>query len=123
MGVYRISSVFVVLAGLALGGCFTETDPPASWFEGCGELDDCRTGTDACFDIRWTMGRGGMCSGICQDDVDCPGNSRCFELVGDPSATRICYQRCDSDRDCASGFVCIDAEMEGMVVDAICLPR
>ncbi|MEM9195337.1 MAG: hypothetical protein AAGF12_39570 [Myxococcota bacterium] len=118
----RLYILVLPLLGV-LGGCLTSSDAPSSWYEDCGRLSDCRAGTDECFDIRWESGRGGMCSGFCVDDLDCPGNGSCFELVGDPSEARICFENCVNDRDCAGGFLCIPAQRQGAPAGAICLPR
>lgn len=116
-------SVALVVAG-ALGGCFVESKRHyADYYESCSQTSDCRAGADSCFLVDWIDGRGRMCSSRCDDDSDCPGWSSCYELVGDPSGARICYGRCDTHADCDPAFECTDAIMDGVVVDAICLPQ
>ncbi len=114
----------VVALAVLLGGCFVESRHDYSdFYESCSETSDCRSGADACFLVDWIDGSGRMCSSWCEDDLDCPGWSACYELVGDPRGSSICYGRCESDLDCDVGFLCADAIMDGEVVDAICLPR
>jgi hypothetical protein len=93
-------------------------------YESCGSVDDCDDQADDCFTVAWEAGRDGtMCTAYCAEHADCPGVSACYELVGDPSMRRVCYQRCDSDLDCPSDHQCVNAEMGGGIVDAICLPN
>ncbi len=92
-------------------------------YESCS-ADPCDDAADECFTVAWEVGRDGtMCSLYCSEHSDCPGNSSCYELVGDPRMERVCFQRCDSELDCPADFQCVNAEMGGGVVDAICLPN
>jgi hypothetical protein len=93
-------------------------------YETCGTADDCEDAADDCFTVAWEAGRDGtMCSLYCSEHADCPGNSSCYELVGDPSMRRVCFRRCDTDLDCPADYQCVNAEEGGAVVDAICLPN
>ena len=92
-------------------------------YESCGSAADCDDDADDCFTVAWEVGRTGtMCSAYCSVHADCVGNSACYELVGDPRMERVCFKRCDSDLDCPADAQCVDAEMDGGIVDAICLP-
>jgi hypothetical protein len=113
--------LFVVFASALLSSCTVSRR--SALYEGCVENNDCTASADACFNIDWIDGRGGMCSVYCANDLECPGDSRCFELVGDPAGTRICYARCFDDLDCDFGFICTDADLGGTIVDSICLPN
>jgi hypothetical protein len=93
-------------------------------YESCASVDQCSVEADECFTVAWEVGRDGtMCSAYCTVHEDCPGNSACYELVGDPSMERVCFKRCDTNLDCPSDHQCVDAEMGGGIVDAICLPN
>jgi hypothetical protein len=93
-------------------------------YETCGSANDCEGRADDCFTVAWEAGRDGtMCSLYCSEFSDCPGNSACYELIGDPSGDRVCFARCASDLDCPSDYQCVDAEMDGAIVDSICLPN
>jgi hypothetical protein len=92
-------------------------------YETCGTGADCEDAADDCYTVAWEDGRDGtMCSLSCADHSDCPGNSACYELVGDPSMRRVCFRRCEVNGDCPSDYQCVNAEEGGVVVDAICLP-
>ncbi len=108
---------------LAASGCVQSSDHTSPLYEGCSANSDCTTDAEACFRIAYSAGNGKMCSLHCTTDADCPGDARCYELVGDPTAQRICYARCTTDRDCSGVFQCVDATMMGTTVDSICLPR
>jgi len=119
------SRPIILLAFLAttfLAAC-TTTSRRSDLYEGCSNGSDCTAVADECFTVDWLEGRGGMCSLYCVDDLDCPGNGMCFELVGDPLESRVCYAPCLDDLDCDLGFLCADAVMGSTVVGAICLPR
>lgn len=89
----------------------------------CDSKDECVPEADACFVIDWIQGRGQMCSLYCDDDSDCFGDARCFELVGDPLPNRVCYARCDTNLDCEPGFVCADTQSGSVDRDDVCLPQ
>ncbi|MBW2464760.1 MAG: hypothetical protein JRH11_24135 [Deltaproteobacteria bacterium] len=123
MGRWLGFSVSVLVFFLAFLGAGCETGMPL--YESCVTVDDCNDDADNCFTVAWEVGRSGaMCSSYCSEHADCPGNSSCWELVGDPTEDqRVCYLRCETDLDCGAGFQCVDAEMGGAIVDAICLPN
>lgn len=103
---------------LAAAGC--GSDVGRDYYELCSG-NQCQAGTE-CNTIAWEDGRdGAMCTAQCETDADCPYNGLCFGLVGDPVDQRVCFERCELS--CAPGFVCADAEMDGMVVAGICLPE
>jgi hypothetical protein len=109
----------------ALSGC--NGGSGADFYESCAAEGDCIEAA-GCFEIAWGTGRGGMCTEECAVSDDCPDlgrmGSSCWELDGDPMVgQRVCYQRCASAADCATGFLCADAEIDGTIVDSICLPR
>lgn len=106
---------------LALVGCVSDND--VGYYERCRDTSDCIPEA-TCFRVAFERDRdGAMCTLNCTDDADCPGNAACFGLVGDPVEQQVCFQRCIDDRDCPATFVCANAERDGMVVDAICLPE
>lgn len=102
-------------------GCASDDDVGRDFYELCSRTPQCMAGTE-CNTIAWEEGRdGAMCTAGCESDADCPYGGLCFGLVGDPVDQRVCFERCDLT--CAPGFVCADAEMDGMVVAGICLPE
>jgi hypothetical protein len=116
-----------IVTATACGGDDDGTLAPL--YASCTSVAQCAMPADSCITIAWEPGRdGAMCSLYCDavgvGSPDCPGGGSCWELVGDPvPGTRICYDRCDPDVGCPRpGFTCANAEMEGMVVDYICLP-
>ena len=116
---------FLLASALAVAftaaGCQGDKVP---LYESCVTADDCDSPADACFTVAWEPGRdGAMCSIYCSEHADCPGNSSCYELIGGPTTDRVCYRRCDTDMDCPSDHQCVNADMGGTVVDAICLPN
>ena len=112
--------VSVALAFVFLAGCEGSGVP---LYQSCTGAADCNATADDCFTVAWQVGRvGTMCSLYCTEHSDCPGNSSCYELVGDPTMRMVCFSRCDSNLDCPSDYECVDAEMGGGVIDSICLP-
>jgi len=109
------------ILALALTGCISDGD--VGYYERCRDTSDCIADV-TCFRVAFERDRdGAMCTVNCEADTDCPGNAACFGLVGDPVDQKVCFQRCIDDGDCPPTFVCADAERDGMVVDAICLPE
>ena len=95
----------------------------APLYASCGATSDCERTADACFTVALAPGdRGRMCSRYCVGDEDCPGDSACFELIGDPSGSRICYARCAGEADCGVGLGCADAVRDSVPIDNICVP-
>ncbi|MEM9069613.1 MAG: hypothetical protein AAGE52_13960 [Myxococcota bacterium] len=115
---------WLVLGALtvAVSGCF-DNGARVGLYEACGDTSDC-AGTATCFTVAFERDRdGAMCTINCEDDRECPGNAACFALVGDPVDQNVCFERCVDDLDCPLNFVCANAERDGVVVDAICLPE
>jgi len=107
-----------------MSGCFFEGGEDLNGFyEDCRSINDCVRSADACYTVDWLDGRGRMCSAYCERHADCPGDSSCWELVGDPAEQSICYGRCISSADCGFGFTCVDALSGETLLDSICLPR
>ncbi len=94
-------------------------------YQSCDTKNDCVDTADDCFTVAWDMDHldGTMCSAYCSVHADCPGNSSCYELVGDPTMQRVCFKRCNTDFDCAPDYQCVNADMGMGVIDAICLPN
>ena len=112
----------ILLFSLALAafGCSTSD----GWYESCESSDECVGGTE-CVTVAFAAGRdGAMCTADCERHSECPFGGACYELVGDPLAEqRVCYNRCQFDEECGPGLLCADAEMDGGIIDRICLPE
>ncbi len=122
----------LVLAAFSLSACGGDDDSgghPTPLYAACATTTECGAPADTCITIAWEPGRdGAMCSLYCDNagvaSPDCPSGGSCWELVGDPvPGTRICYESCTSDTDCPLDFTCANAEMDGTIVDHICLPN
>ncbi|HJK93233.1 MAG TPA: hypothetical protein RMH85_33180 [Polyangiaceae bacterium LLY-WYZ-15_(1-7)] len=112
---------FALFALAPLAGCFGDDD--AGYYQSCADGEQCLSDT-TCFTVAFERDRdGAMCTANCETDADCPFGGACFGLVGDPVEQRVCFERCRDDRDCPPEFLCANAERDGEIVDAICLPR
>ena len=110
----------VVPLALLLLGC----GAGAPTYAGCEDDLDCSDPNDTCYRLLFdrtdgTSAEGNLCSRGCAEDLDCPLDSVCASLAGDPSMTAFCAQRCSSASDCYADFACTEVEAMDLT---LCLP-
>ncbi|MCS6799771.1 MAG: hypothetical protein NZ898_14860 [Myxococcota bacterium] len=121
--VMDVRAWLAVVVAWGAGACVGGRDY-AALYEPCVSMRDCTGAADGCFEVVWEGGRGAFCSTWCEEDRDCAGAGRCFELAGDPRGLRICYQNCTYDAlVCSRGFECVEARTGETPVGYICMPR
>ncbi len=122
----RVAALAFSLAFCALQGCADQ----GPLFVACEGGDSCAAPADGCYELRVTRsdgteGVGRQCTLGCASDADCPGESECVILEGDPSETPLCLRRCLVAEDCFAGSLCtateVDSPAEGEPL-SLCLP-
>ena len=127
VGALGLVSLLVSLLGsLVLQGCADQ----GPLFVACEGADTCAPPADGCYELRVTRsdgteGVGRQCTLECASDADCPGESECVILEGDPGETPLCLRRCLVAEDCFAGSLCtateVDSPAEGEPL-SLCLP-